>query len=122
MDGIHDLGGREGFGAVDVDEKEEAFHYPWEGRIRGIVHAIQNPGDWNIDWFRHCRELIEPVDYLTRPYFDQWLQSYCAMMVNSGVATIEELSTGKSAPDAATTRWPPEPETIRSPTAAASTS
>lgn len=96
MDGIHDLGGREGFGAVEVDEKEEPFHYPWEGRIRGIVHAIRNPGDWNIDWFRHCRELIEPVDYLTRPYFDQWLQTYAAMIVNSGVATVDELAQGKA--------------------------
>ncbi len=28
MDGIHDLGGREGFGAVDVHETEVPFHEP----------------------------------------------------------------------------------------------
>ncbi|MCG8547637.1 MAG: nitrile hydratase subunit beta [Alphaproteobacteria bacterium] len=111
MDGIHDLGGREGFGAIDVDEKEEPFHHPWEGRIRGIVHAIRNPGDWNIDWFRHCRELIEPVDYLSRPYFDQWLQTYAAMIVNSGVATVEEVASGKAktpGPDLASPMAPDE--------------
>ena len=96
MDGIHDLGGRQGFGAIDVGEKEEPFHEPWEGRVRGMVNAMGRPPDWNIDWFRHCRELIDPVDYLTRPYFDQWLQSYCAMLVNSGVATVEELASGRS--------------------------
>jgi nitrile hydratase len=100
MDGIHDLGGRQGFSAIEVDEPEEAFHEPWEGRVRGIVNAMSKAADWNIDWFRHCRELIEPVDYLTRPYFDQWLQTYEAMLVNSGLATISELVSGhaESAP------------------------
>jgi len=96
MDGIHDLGGRQGFGAIEVDEREEAFHEPWEGRVRGIVNAMSKAADWNIDWFRHCRELIDPVDYLTRPYFDQWLQTYAAMMINSGVATVSELANGHS--------------------------
>ena len=94
MDGIHDLGGRQGYDTIDVHETEEPFHEPWEARVRGIVDAISRPADWSIDWFRHCRELIDPVDYLTRPYFDQWLQTYAAMMVNSGVATVEELANG----------------------------
>lgn len=96
MDGIHDLGGRHGFGKIDVNEPEEQFHEPWEARVRGIVHAMNRSPDWNIDWFRHCRELIDPVDYLSRPYFDQWAQTYCAMLINSGWATVEEVSTGKS--------------------------
>ena len=96
MDGTHDLGGRQGFGAVDVNEPEEAFHHPWEGRVYGIAQGISRADDWSVDWFRHCRELIEPVDYLTRAYYDQWLQTYAAMMVNSGVATVEELAKGKA--------------------------
>jgi nitrile hydratase subunit beta len=104
MDGIHDLGGRQGFGPVDVHEPEEPFHQPWEGRVHGMARGMSRPADWSIDWFRHCRELIEPVDYLTRPYYDQWLQTYAAMLVNSGVATVEELASGKAksaAPDLA---------------------
>lgn len=96
MDGIHDLGGRQGFGAIDVDEPEEPFHEPWEGRVRGMVNAMSKPADWNIDWFRHCRELIDPVDYLSRPYFDQWAQTYAAMMINSGIATLEEVTSGRA--------------------------
>jgi len=94
MDGIHDLGGRHGFGKVETDEPEEAFHEAWEGRVFGMVRGMSQPADWSIDWFRHCRELIEPTDYLTRPYYDQWLQAYAAMMINSGVATMEELVSG----------------------------
>ncbi len=94
MDGMHDIGGREGFGPIDVDESGEPFHAPWEARVFGIVRAISRPADWNLDWFRHCRELIDPVDYLTRPYYDQWLLTYAAMMVNSGLATVTEISSG----------------------------
>lgn len=111
MDGIHDLGGKHGFGKVDVDEPEEQFHEPWEARVRSIVNAMTRAPDWNLDWFRHCRELIEPVDYLSRPYFDQWMQTYCAMLVHSGWATVDEVSSGKAAA--------PGPEGVPSPMSAA---
>lgn len=95
MDGIHDLGGRHGFGKIDVDEGDEQFHEPYEARIRSIAYAITPAPDWSKDWFRHCRELISPEDYLSRPYFDQWAQAYCAMLVNSGWATVQECASGK---------------------------
>lgn len=97
MDGIHDLGGRHGFGKIDVTEPEIQFHAPYEARVRSIVHAVTQAPDWSVDWFRHCRELIGPADYLTRPYFDQWAQTYSAMLINSGWATIEEIASGKAA-------------------------
>ena len=113
MDGIHDLGGRQGFGEVEVDEPEEQFHAPWEARVRGMVNAMSRAPDWNLDWFRHCRELIEPADYLTRPYFDQWVQTYCAMLVNSGYATVEELANGKSAAPIAGLPEPMAPKDVK---------
>lgn len=102
MDTIHDLGGRQGFGQVDTNEKEEAFHSPWEARVYGLVRSMNRAPDWSIDWFRHCRELTPPVEYLTRGYYDQWLKAYAAMLVNSGYASVEEIATGKAtgpAPD-----------------------
>lgn len=110
MDGIHDLGGKQGFGPVEVDEKEEAFHQPWEGRMFAIARCMARPADWSIDWFRHCRELIDPADYLTRSYYDQWCQAYSAMLVNSGAATVEEIAGGhaKAKPTEATRAPPPE--------------
>ena len=96
MDGIHDLGGREGFGSVDVSDGDAQFHEPWEARVHAMVNTMSRAGDWNLDWFRHCRELIMPIDYLTRPYFDQWIQTYSAMLVNSRLATIEELASGRA--------------------------
>ncbi len=114
MDGIHDLGGRQGFGRVDVHEPEEPFHQPWEARLLGVVRAMGRPGDWTIDWFRFCRELIDPADYLTRPYYDQWLQTYAAMMVNSGVATVAEIAAGWGNPTTVPTEPPMRPAEVDS--------
>ena len=95
MDGAHDLGGREGFGPIDVNEPEAPFPADWEGRMWAMAKMTGQP-DWTIDWWRHVRELIAPLDYLNRPYFDQWAQIYAALMVDSGHATLEELASGKS--------------------------
>ena len=59
--------------------------------------AIENltaAPDWTIDWWRHVRELIEPVDYLTRRYFDQWMQTQTAALIDSGILTLEEVISG----------------------------
>lgn len=96
MDGIHDLGGKQGFGRVDVAEPEQAFHSDWEERAYAIVRAMKKAPDWTLDKFRFTREQITPVDYLTRPYYDQWLQSYAAMMVASGVASVGEIASGRA--------------------------
>lgn len=97
MDGIHDLGGRQNFGPIDVHEAEASFHSDWEARIYGIVRAMQRSPEWTLDRFRFFRECIGPVDYLTRPYFDQWLQTYAALMIDSGLATAQEIAEGHSA-------------------------
>jgi len=49
--------------------------------------------DWTTDWWRHVRELIEPADYLTRRYFDQWMQTQTAALIDSGVLTLEEVTS-----------------------------
>ena len=33
MDGIHDLGGKLGYGAVDVNEPQQPFHNDDDGRV-----------------------------------------------------------------------------------------
>jgi nitrile hydratase len=95
MDGVHDLGGKQGFGPIDVDEPEEPFHAEWEGREWAMSRTGPGHPDWSIDWWRHIRELIVPVDYLARPYFDSWVQTDMAAYIDSGVLTLDEIVTGK---------------------------
>jgi len=112
MDGIHDLGGRQGFGKVETKEKEVAFHEPWEARMFGIVRAMSRAPDWTLDKFRYTREQIEPIDYLTRPYYDQWMQCYAAMMIGSGIASVEELASGHTQTGPADLGQPRGPESV----------
>ena len=95
MDGVHDLGGKQGFGPIDVDEVEAPFHADWEGRMWAIAQCTGSP-DWTIDWWRHVRELINPVDYLSRPYFDSWAQTQIAAFIHSGEFTLDEILSGQS--------------------------
>ncbi len=95
MDGIHDLGGKQGHGPVDVDDGDEVFHHEWEGREWGIAQCARTPGI-TIDWWRHCRELIMPEDYLARPYFDSWAQTDFATYIEAGWITLDEIDAGKS--------------------------
>ena len=103
MDGIHDVGGKQGYGAIDVDEVDlyeigEAFHHDWEAREWGISRCARTP-DITIDWWRHCRELIAPVDYLSRPYFDTWAQTDFATYIDGGFFTLDEVFSGHSNTD-----------------------
>lgn len=95
MDGIHDLGGKIGYGPVDVHEPEEPFHAEYEGRMWAISRTGKAPGV-TIDWWRHVREQITPDDYLNRSYFDSWAQTTMAAMIDAGIFTAKELGAGKS--------------------------
>lgn len=98
MDSVHDLGGKHGFGPIDVDEPVEPFHSDWEARAWALSKAYEGcPPDITIDWWRHVRETSVPLDYLTRPYLDSWLETDMVTLVDSNICTVEELATGKSA-------------------------
>ena len=97
MDGVHDLGGREGFGPIQEKDDDKPFHADWEMRAFAIHQASAGGRDWTIDWFRFCRELTPPVDYLTRPYFDQWMTTQAAELIDEGYLTLDEIKAGVSA-------------------------
>ena len=97
MDSIHDLGGKQGYGAIEVDEPEDPFHHSWEAREWGISRCARTP-DITVDWWRHCRELIAPEDYLTRPYFDSWAQTDFSTYIEAGWLSLDEVDAGKSLP------------------------
>ena len=49
MNGIHDMGGMDGFGTVEPEPNEPPFHAPWEGRVLAMNRAIGYAKIWNID-------------------------------------------------------------------------
>lgn len=111
MDGIHDLGGKQGYGPIEVDDDDRPFHSEWEGREWGIAQCARAPGI-TIDWWRHCRELIMPLDYLERPYFDSWAQTDFATYIEAGWMTLAEAAAG-NAPAAPDSADPPQPMSLQ---------
>jgi nitrile hydratase subunit beta len=97
MDGVHDLGGREGFGPIKGKHDGQMIHAEWEIRDFAIKQSAAAGQSWTIDWFRYCRELADPVDYLTRPYYDQWLTTAVAQFIDEGYLTLDEVKAGVAA-------------------------
>ncbi len=97
MDGVHDLGGREGFGPIAGKADEKVIHADWEIRDFAIKQSAAAGQSWTIDWFRYCRELTDPIDYLTRPYYDQWLTTLVAQLIDEGYLTLDEVKAGAAA-------------------------
>ena len=87
MDGIHDMGGMEGFGAVMRDE--EVFHAPWERRALGM--ALTASVRVNIDEFRHVVERLDPAIYLSSTYYGRWLAALEVRLVEHGAVTSDEV-------------------------------
>lgn len=73
MDGIHDLGGKQGFGGSLAVRDEGNFHAAWEGRAFAIASLVMARGCFNNDEFRHAIERLEPVAYLADGYYGRWL-------------------------------------------------
>ncbi|MCF6320634.1 MAG: nitrile hydratase subunit beta [Rhizobiaceae bacterium] len=93
MDGTHDLGGKQGFGPIQVQHEYLAFEHYWEGRMWALAQTTRNP-HLTIDWFRHLVECLEPQAYLTMPYFEKWAMAHLAGLTMSEVFTTAQIIEG----------------------------
>ena len=91
MDGIHDLGGRQGFGRVRHAPDAPAFHAPWEKRINALYGLAVRLGIFNMDEYRHAIERMEPRHYLSASYYERTLTSLATLCVEKGLVTRAEL-------------------------------
>ena len=41
MNGIHDMGGMDGFGKVEAEKNEPPFHETWEGRVLAMQRQLR---------------------------------------------------------------------------------
>jgi nitrile hydratase subunit beta len=92
MDGVHDLGGMQGFGPVEREENEPTFHADWEPAVLAMMRAGGARGLFNIDEFRHGIERMAPAHYLRATYYEKWLEGVIRVLVEKGVVGAEELS------------------------------
>jgi nitrile hydratase len=91
VDGIHDLGGMQGFGAVGHSPAEPAFHYRWEAVARALMEAVSGAIEASGGEFRYSIERMEPGHYLTSSYYEHWLTAAATLAVEHGLVTRSEL-------------------------------
>jgi len=91
MDGIHDLGGRQGFGPVRHSPTASAFHEPWETRITALYSLAVKLGVFNMDEYRHAIARMDQRHYLAAGYFERTLTSLATLCVEKGIVSREEL-------------------------------
>ena len=91
MDGMHDLGGKQGFGRVRYTLNAPAFHASWEVRANSLYGFAVRHGIFNMDEYRHAIERMEPRHYLAASYYERTLTSLATLCVEKGVFTREEL-------------------------------
>jgi nitrile hydratase len=94
MDGIHDLGGMDGFDDLPPDEPDDAspFHEDWEGRVYALFVAGIASGAFNLDEFRYALERHDPEFYLEAPYYERWLAGIESLLLDADVVDNDELA------------------------------
>lgn len=94
MDGIHDLGGLQGFGPIQIEAGEPVFHAPWEARVFALTSAVPFAVPWSDDHFRPAIEAMEPVHYLASCYYEKWFEALRRLLLERGAVTEAELASG----------------------------
>jgi len=94
MNGVHDMGGMDGFGKVEPEPNEPVFHAPWEGRVMAMNRAMGATGAWNIDMGRFSREMLPPHVYLASTYYQKWFLGLQQMLLERGLIDADEVGSG----------------------------
>ena len=84
MNGIHDMGGMDGFGPIERNPQEPLFHHDWERRVFAIriASSVPIPGG-----SRNSIEHMPPDQYLNTSYYEKWLESTIAVAKEYGLTT-----------------------------------
>jgi nitrile hydratase beta subunit len=94
VNGVHDMGGMDGFGKVEPEPNEPMFHTEWEGRVLAMVRAMGAAGAFNIDTSRFYRETLAPDVYLSSSYYKKWLLGLEDLLLDKGYIAAAEVAAG----------------------------
>ncbi len=95
MNGVHDMGGHHGYGAIENSQDDDLFHAEWERRVLALTLACGATGKWNLDESRFSRESLPQALYLNSSYYRIWFEALQRMLVRKGLLTEAELAEGK---------------------------
>lgn len=91
MNGIHDVGAADGFGPINIEVDEPVWHAEWEKAAFSFFPQTAAAGLFNLDEFRASIERMNPVDYMTTPYYVHWMHAFEEFLDRADPSFGEEL-------------------------------
>lgn len=91
MNGIHDVGAADGFGPINIEVDEPVWHAEWEKAAFSFFPQTAAAGYFNLDEFRAAIEQMNPVDYMTTPYYAHWMHAFEIYLNRNDSSFAEEL-------------------------------
>ena len=83
----HDMGGLEA-GPVEPAEHDYA---PWEKRVDALMMLLSARGHLKVDELRRNVEALGPEAYDTMSYYERWIASITATLIQRGVLSSDEI-------------------------------
>lgn len=80
----HDIGGCDGYGAIDTTESRP-FHHEWEARVFALNSLLLRRGVYTLDEFRDAVERMDPHEYHRASYYERWLHAIETLIEQRGV-------------------------------------
>jgi nitrile hydratase len=85
-----------GFGKVEPEPNEPAFHAAWEGRVLAIHRAMRFTRAWNIDMSRDALERLPARVYLSASYYQRWALGIERNALARGLIDADEIAAGRA--------------------------
>ncbi|WP_412050603.1 hypothetical protein ACK6D9_03195 [Hoeflea sp. Naph1] len=91
MNGVHDMGGMQGFGPIMRNDNEPVFKNECERRIFGVMMNVACNGHYAFDESRSRIEQMGHVAYLNTSYYERWLAGLETLVREKGLLTDAEI-------------------------------
>src|SRR6478609_271216 len=88
--GTHDIGGASRYRCSPV-ERDEAPPDAFGKRVDALRQILAQKKMMTVDELRRGIESIPEAEYFSLTYYERWLTSITALMVEKGVITAEEV-------------------------------
>jgi nitrile hydratase len=87
----HDLGGAPRFRCTPVEPEDDAPPDPFGKRVDALRQLLAAKGLMSVDELRRGIESLPEAEYHALGYYERWLRSISAIMVEKGVIGAEDL-------------------------------
>ncbi len=89
---MHDLGGAQRFRCTPVEPDEEAPPDAFGRRVDALRQLLARKGLMTVDELRRGIEALPEDEYHALGYYERWLRSLSAIMVEKGVVAAGEIT------------------------------